>query len=289
MQVNGSNRWNAKEIQFGAQPPVDTIDIRIGQLRRLVKDSHRFHAISKFWHPAPHSLPRSCKAHRSRRSSELCEALLHFHISGVVSYVEFYFSSVPKLKIRHGGIVDNISPPPPVPSAASVSRVTVLQTPETMVGSSSFIPAAPVATSVVSFASSPVGAAPSSENSRRSGKRNEETSGNEGTFCTPVLPPVEFINIDFHQDELDPTILGKLPVPAAIAAASVHKYWTSAFEKATDNVELLKLAEMYTSQSHVLNYELYKVLTMKVDELRSTVGGDEDVNALRSENKDLRE
>ncbi|KAL2489759.1 Uncharacterized protein Fot_43051 [Forsythia ovata] len=54
-------------------------------------------------------------------------------------------------------------------------------------------------------------------------------------------------------------------------------------------MELLKLAEMHTSRSHVLNCELYKVLAMKVDELRSMVGGDEDVDALRLENKDLRE
>ncbi|KAL2529564.1 hypothetical protein Fot_22165 [Forsythia ovata] len=53
--------------------------------------------------------------------------------------------------------------------------------------------------------------------------------------------------------------------------------------------ELLKLAEMYTSRSHVLNCELYKLLEMKIDELRSTTGGDEDVEALRAENKDLRE
>ncbi|KAL2489130.1 SPRY domain-containing protein [Forsythia ovata] len=105
-------------------------------------------------------------------------------------------------------------------------------------------------------------------------------------------PPIERINIEFHRDELDPTVLGKLLALAAIAAASVHKYWTSAFEKAADNaelIELLKLAEMYTYRSHVLNCELYKVLAMKVDELRSTVRGDEDVNALRSENKYLGE
>ncbi|KAL2529617.1 hypothetical protein Fot_22218 [Forsythia ovata] len=71
-------------------------------------------------------------------------------------------------------------------------------------------------------------------------------------------------------------VLGKLPAPAAIAAASVNKYWTFTFGKAVDNaelMELLKLAEMYTSRYHVLNCELYKVLAMKVDELRSTVGG----------------
>ncbi|KAL2474089.1 hypothetical protein Fot_49825 [Forsythia ovata] len=54
-------------------------------------------------------------------------------------------------------------------------------------------------------------------------------------------------------------------------------------------MELLKLAEMYTSRSHVLNCELYKVLAIKVDELRSTVGRDEDVDALHAENKDLQE
>ncbi|KAL2545033.1 Uncharacterized protein Fot_14266 [Forsythia ovata] len=119
-----------------------------------------------------------------------------------------------------------------------------------------------------------------------------ETDGSEGAFHTLVPPPVECINIGFRVDELDPTILGKLPASAAIVAASVHKYWTSTFGKAADNaelLELLKLAEMYTSRSHVLNCDLYKVLAMKVDELRSTVGGDEDVNALHSENKDLRE
>ncbi|KAL2514949.1 hypothetical protein Fot_28920 [Forsythia ovata] len=161
-----------------------------------------------------------------------------------------------------------------------------------MMDSSSFISAASVVTSDASSTSSPVGLAPSSENSRQPGKRKAKTDGRERAFRTPVPLHVERINIEFHRDELDPMVLGKLPAPAAIAAASVHKYWTSAFGKAADNAELmklLKLAEMYTSRSHVFNCELYKVLAMKVDELRSTVGGDEDVNTKRSENKDLRE
>ncbi|KAL2553513.1 hypothetical protein Fot_07132 [Forsythia ovata] len=86
----------------------------------------------------------------------------------------------------------------------------------------------------------------------------------------------EYINIGSRQDELDPTIFKKLSTSVAIVAAPVHKYWTSAFAKAGDNtklMKLLKLAKMYTSRSHVLNCELYKVLVMKVDELRSTVGG----------------
>ncbi|KAL2501529.1 hypothetical protein Fot_35377 [Forsythia ovata] len=93
------------------------------------------------------------------------------------------------------------------------------------------------------------------------------------------------------QDELDSTILEKLPAPFAIVATSVHKHWISAWAKATDNadlLELLKLAEMSTSRSHVLKYELYKVLAMKIDELRSTVVGAEDIDELRSKNKIFR-
>ncbi|KAL2559362.1 hypothetical protein Fot_04101 [Forsythia ovata] len=188
----------------------------------------------------------------------------------------FYFPSVPKLKIRRGGVVDDIPPLPPVPSAASIPGVTVLQTPETMVSSSFFMSPTSAVTPEVLFYSFSVGPAPSSENSRQSGKRKVETDSREGAFRTPIPPPVERINIRFRRDELDPTVLGKLPVLAAIAAASVHKHWTSTFENATYNaelMELLKLAEMYTSRSHVLNCELYKVLAMKVDELHSTVGG----------------
>ncbi|KAL2558905.1 Uncharacterized protein Fot_03644 [Forsythia ovata] len=53
-------------------------------------------------------------------------------------------------------------------------------------------------------------------------------------------------------------------------------------------MELLKLAEMYTFRSHVLNCELYKMLEMKVDELHSIIGEDEDVEAMRAKNKHLR-
>ncbi|KAL2530042.1 hypothetical protein Fot_22643 [Forsythia ovata] len=95
----------------------------------------------------------------------------------------FYFSSVPKLKIRRrGGVVDNISPLPPVPSAEFVLGVSVLQTPETVVGSSSFISVALVVTSETPSASSPAGLAPSSENSRQSGKKKAETDSRERAF-----------------------------------------------------------------------------------------------------------
>ncbi|KAL2471637.1 hypothetical protein Adt_39773 [Abeliophyllum distichum] len=100
----------------------------------------------------------------------------------------------------------------------------------------------------------------------------------------------EHINIGSHQDELNLSILEKLLPPSAIVAASVHKYWTSVWVRTTkdaDLPELIKMVEMNTAQSHVLNYELYKVLVMKVDILRSTVVGVKDINALRSENKVL--
>ncbi|KAL2544729.1 hypothetical protein Fot_13962 [Forsythia ovata] len=107
----------------------------------------------------------------------------------------------------------------------------------------------------------------------------------------PLLPGwSEYINIRSRQDELDPATLEKLLVSPTIATASIHKYWTSAFVKAADNtelIELLKLAEMYTSRSHVLNCELYKVLVIKFDELHSTVEGVKDIDELRAENKML--
>ncbi|KAL2494113.1 hypothetical protein Fot_37870 [Forsythia ovata] len=98
---------------------------------------------------------------------------------------------------------------------------------------------------------------------------------------------VTFAMIEGH---LEHPLLILLAAPSAIAAASVLKYWTSAFVTVVDNaelMELLKLAEMYTSRSHVLNCELYKVLAMKVDELRSMVERGENIGALRSENKNL--
>ncbi|KAL2515443.1 R3H domain-containing protein 4 [Forsythia ovata] len=129
---------------------------------------------------------------------------------------------------------------------------------------------------------------PPSEDFRRSGKRKAGADCKEEASRTPVPHPAgrhEYINIGSRWDELDIMVLGKLPAPAAIAAASVHKYWTSAFGKDADNVELtelLKLAEMYTSQGHVLNCVLYKVLAMKVDEMRSTVGRDDNADTLHA-------
>ncbi|KAL2501693.1 hypothetical protein Fot_35541 [Forsythia ovata] len=280
--------------------------IDIGQLRQLAKNSQCWRAISDFWRSAPHSHQRRCEAYGTRRPFEPCEVLI-FYVSTWDRYWWRYhavmtvqFPSVPKLKIRREGgggegrkrVVDDILPSSPVPFAVPVLGATVLQTPEAMVDNSSFISPTLAMTSEVPSTSFLMGPAPSAKSSRQSGKRKAETDSREGAFQTLVSPPVERINIEFRQDELDPTVLEKLPTSAAIAAASVHKYWTSTFRKAVDNVkltELLKLAEMYTSRSHLLNCELYKVLAMKVDELHSTVGRDEDLDALRSENKDIRE
>ncbi|KAL2552723.1 hypothetical protein Fot_06342 [Forsythia ovata] len=99
------------------------------------------------------------------------------------------------------------------------------------------------------------------------------------------------INIGSRQDELDPIILERLPPLSAMAVASVHKYWTSVWAKATEGADLsklIKMAEMNTAQSHVLNCKLYKVLVMKVDKLHSTVVGVEDINTLYLENQILR-
>ncbi|KAL2538378.1 hypothetical protein Fot_19769 [Forsythia ovata] len=45
---------------------------------------------------------------------------------------------------------------------------------------------------------------------------------------------------------------------------------------------------MSTAWSHVLNCKLYKVLAMKIDDLRSTVVGAKDIDGLHLENKQLR-
>ncbi|KAL2544267.1 hypothetical protein Fot_13500 [Forsythia ovata] len=159
----------------------------------------------------------------------------------------------------------------------------------------SYIPPAPEATSEVPSTSIHVRPVPSPGSSRQSKKRKTGAKSGEEAFWAPSSLPhdkYKYINIGSRQEELDPTALGKLPLPTANAAASIHKYWTSAFGEAVENVELtelLKLVEMYTFRSHVLNCELYKVLEMKVDELRSVIERDEDVEALRAENKDLRE
>ncbi|KAL2538267.1 hypothetical protein Fot_19658 [Forsythia ovata] len=48
------------------------------------------------------------------------------------------------------------------------------------------------------------------------------------------------------------------------------------------------MAKMSIARSHVLNYELYKILVMKVDKLCSTAVGPEDTDELHLENKILR-
>ncbi|KAL2509159.1 hypothetical protein Fot_32806 [Forsythia ovata] len=144
---------------------------------------------------------------------------------------------------------------------------------------STLVPARPVP---------PPGSARQSEK-RKAGAKSREKASRAST--SPSLGKCEYINIGSGQDKLDSTVLGKLPPAVAIAVASVHKYWTSAFGKTEDTAEvaeLLKLAKMYTSCSHVLNCELYKMLEMKVDELHYVIGEDEDVEAMRAENKHLR-
>ncbi|KAL2553117.1 hypothetical protein Fot_06736 [Forsythia ovata] len=203
--------------------------------------------------------------------------------------------------MRRGWVVDDILSPPPISSVAFVPRIAILQAPETMVSSSSFIPLAPKVTSGVPSIMFPAGPVSTLENFRRSDKRKvatdskEETSmpgkgmevagdsrmtgrGQEdpssevedcisqdrGASQTHFPPPTvkyEYINIGSYH----PTVLRKLPASAAIAAASVHKYWTSAFGKAANNAELMELLKL------------------------AEIWGGEDVDMLRLENKDLRE
>ncbi|KAL2514493.1 hypothetical protein Fot_28464 [Forsythia ovata] len=184
----------------------------------------------------------------------------------------FYFSSVPKLKIRLGGVVDDIPPPPLISSTVFVPEIVVPQAPETMVSSSSSISLAMEVTSGMPSIPFSVGPVSLSKNFRQSGKRKaaadskEETSMPEkgmddagdfqrtgrgledpssdvedrvpqdrGASRTSIPLPAgkyEYINIGSRRDELDPTVLGKLPAPAAIAVASVSEvldfgFWES--------------------------------------------------------------
>ncbi|KAL2483279.1 hypothetical protein Fot_44723 [Forsythia ovata] len=204
----------------------------------------------------------------------------------------FHFSKVPKFKIRRGRIVEDVSPPHLASSAVSGSRPTVLQGPETVVGHPPTPPAPEVRTDVP-FMTNPARHGSSFENVRPSSKKKPKVESGEQASRTPVsLPPGrrEYINIGTRQDELDLSVVEKLPSAVALVATSVHKYWTSPFGKAVDTAEvteLIKLAEMYTSRSHVLNCELYKMLEMKVDEIQSALGENENAVVMRAKIKRL--
>ncbi|KAL2545963.1 hypothetical protein Fot_15196 [Forsythia ovata] len=205
----------------------------------------------------------------------------------------FHFSKVSKFKIRRGGIVEDVSPLHLASSVVSGSRPTVLQGLEIVVGNPHVPPTLEVRADIPS-PSSPARHGSSPENDRPSVKRKPKVESGEQVSRTPVSSPPgrrEYINIGTCQDELDPAVVEKLPSAVALAATSVHKYWTSSFGKVVDTAEvaeLMKMAEMYTSRSHVLNCELYKMLEMKVDEIQSTLGEDENAEAMRAEIKRLR-
>ncbi|KAL2521364.1 hypothetical protein Fot_25287 [Forsythia ovata] len=206
---------------------------------------------------------------------------------------DFHFSKVPKFKIRRGGIVEDVSLPHLASPTISGSGPTVLQEPETVVGNPHISPA-PEVRADISSSLNPARHGSSPGNVRPSAKRKPKVESGEQASRTSVSPPpgrCECINIGAHQDKLDPSVVEKLPSAVALAATSVHKYWISSFGKAVDTAEvteLMKLAEMYTSRSHVLNCELYKMLEMKVDEIHFALGEDEDVEAMRAEIKRLR-
>ncbi|KAL2528866.1 hypothetical protein Fot_21467 [Forsythia ovata] len=203
----------------------------------------------------------------------------------------FHFSKVPKFKIRRGRIVDDVSLLHLVSPTVSGSRPTVLQ--EAVVGNPHILPAPEVRADILS-PSNPARHGSPPGNVRPSAKKKPKVESGEQASQTPVsLPPGrrKYINIGAHQDKLDPLFVDKLPSAVALAATSIHKYWTSSFGKAVDTAEvteLMKLAEMYTSLSHVLNCELYKMLEMKVDEIQSVLGEDKNAEAMRAEIKRLR-
>ncbi|KAL2544236.1 hypothetical protein Fot_13469 [Forsythia ovata] len=122
----------------------------------------------------------------------------------------FHFSKVPKFKIRRGRIVEDVSHPYLAPSGVSGSGPTVLQGPETAVGHP-----------LRRGRGSPAG------NVRLLAEKRPKVESGEQASRTPVSPPPgrrEYINIGARQDELDPSVVEKLPSADALAATSVHKY-----------------------------------------------------------------
>ncbi|KAL2459629.1 RING-type domain-containing protein [Forsythia ovata] len=120
---------------------------------------------------------------------------------------------VSKFKIRRGGVVEDISPPPLVPSAASGPGTTVLKVPE-MTTDSSYILPAPEATLEVPSTSIPTRPVPPPGSGRQSRKRKAGAKSGKEAFRAPTSSPpgkYEYINIGSRRDELDPTVLGKLP------------------------------------------------------------------------------
>ncbi|KAL2559719.1 hypothetical protein Fot_04458 [Forsythia ovata] len=88
---------------------------------------------------------------------------------------------------------------------------------------------------------------------------------------------IESINIGSRQDELDLAILEKLP------PSSVYNNWTSVWARATESadlLELIKMAEINTAQSHVLNCKVYKMPAMKVLHARLAIVKDARAQAL---------
>ncbi|KAL2549881.1 Uncharacterized protein Fot_11411 [Forsythia ovata] len=121
----------------------------------------------------------------------------------------FYFSKVPKFKIRRGGLW-KISPPPPVPSGVSDLGATMLQMLEMTTDNSSYIPPAPESTYEVPSTSIPTRPVPSPGSARQSGKRKAGAKrGEEALWASSSLPPgkYKYINIGSRRDELDPTVL----------------------------------------------------------------------------------
>ncbi|KAL2457465.1 hypothetical protein Fot_56279 [Forsythia ovata] len=138
----------------------------------------------------------------------------------------FHFSKVPKFKIRRGGIVEDVSPPHLASSAVSGSRPTVLQGSKTVVGHPPVSPT-PEVRADIPFPTNPARRESSSGNVRSSAGKKPKVESGERVSQTPVsLPPDrhEYINIGARQDELDPSVVEKLPSAVALAATSVHKY-----------------------------------------------------------------
>ncbi|KAL2489758.1 hypothetical protein Fot_43050 [Forsythia ovata] len=96
----------------------------------------------------------------------------------------FYFSNVPKLKIRRGGVVDDILPPPPVLHAVFVPEIAISHALEAVVSIFSSVPLVPEITAGAPSVLLPTGPVFLSENFRRPVKRKAVVDS-EGETTVP--------------------------------------------------------------------------------------------------------
>ncbi|KAL2470717.1 hypothetical protein Adt_38853 [Abeliophyllum distichum] len=201
----------------------------------------------------------------------------------------FYFSSMPKFKIRRSGVVGYVS------RLVSTPGITGRKAPEVMAGGSSPNPMALPSETLGQLEKKKAAMGGGDEmampdQGMGDGRKSQRVRYGKGgpsseaenrahvdqatprASHSPSVGKTENINIGLVHGRLDPDVLDELPPTARQAAVSVYRYWPPSFAKdvaGADLKQLVRLAEMHTARSHVLNCEVYKMLAVKTEESHS--------------------